>query len=55
MAQQLQNLQSKEEKAEAKTTFWERNQDKIIWGVIGIALTLFYYLLKSNGFPDFLN
>lgn len=34
--------------------FWERNQDKIIWGIIGIILMLFYYLLINNGFPKFL-
>ncbi len=35
-------------------TFWERNQDKIIWGIIGVVLMLFYYLLTHSGFPQFL-
>ena len=43
------------EKADAqKTTFWQRNQDKMVWGVIVIVLMLFYYLLTNNGFPKFL-
>jgi hypothetical protein len=54
MAQGLQNLKDKEEKAESETTFWQRNQDKIVWGIIGIGLMLFYYLLTHNGFPRFL-
>ena len=41
--------------ARARGTFWERNQDKATWGIIGIVLMLFYFLLKQNGFPDFLN
>lgn len=40
---------------EAAPTFWGRNQDKIIWGAVGIVLMLFYFLLKKNGFPDFLS
>lgn len=55
MAQGLQNLKDREEAAESKTTFWSRNQDKFIWGVIGLGLTLFYFLLKSAGFPAFLD
>jgi hypothetical protein len=55
MAQQIQNLKLREDKAESRTTFWQRNQDKFIWGIIGIGLMLFYFLLKQNGFPDFLN
>jgi len=38
-----------------RTTFWQRNQDKIVWGVVGIVLMLFYYLLTHNGFPNFLS
>jgi|SRR6185369_1427665 len=53
-------LERDEEKIEAllhlesRQTFWERNQDKIIWGVVGIVLMLFYFLLTHNGFPNFL-
>lgn len=42
------------QKAETKPTFWDRNQDKIIWGIVGIIVMLFYYLLTHNGFPNFL-
>lgn len=41
-------------KHDDESTFWQRNQDKITWGFVGIVLMLFYYLLKSAGFPDFL-
>ncbi len=40
---------------ETVPTFLERNQDKIVWGIVGIVLMLFYYLLTNNGFPNFLN
>jgi hypothetical protein len=59
MAQSIQTFQSreekKEEKAELQTTFWQRNEDKIIWSVVAIGLMLFYYLLTNNGFPHFLS
>jgi hypothetical protein len=42
------------QKKDEKPTFWERNQDKIIWGIVAIVLMLFYYLLTHNGFPDFI-
>ena len=51
----IKALEEEEAKRAKKTTFWERNQDKIIWGIIGIILMLFYFLLRQNGFPDFLN
>jgi hypothetical protein len=35
-------------------TFWQRNQDKIVWGVIVTGLMLFYFLLVHAGFPKFL-
>jgi hypothetical protein len=47
-------ITSIKEKDDKRTTFWQRNQDKIIWGVIGIVLMLFYYLLTHNGFPEFI-
>lgn len=48
-------LEREEKEAHSKSSFWERNQDKIVWGIVGIVLMLFYYLLTNNGFPDFLN
>ena len=48
-------LEKGEDAINRRTTFWQRNQDKITWGVIGVGLMLFYFLLKQNGFPDFLN
>lgn len=52
---EIELLQRRDEKLESRQSFWQRNQDKMVWGIIGIVLMLFYYLLKSNGFPDFLN
>jgi hypothetical protein len=54
-AKEIEVLQKRDEKLESRQSFWERNQDKIVWGCIGIVLMLFYYLLRNNGFPDFLN
>lgn len=51
---QLEVLEKTDESINRRTTFWQRNQDKFTWGIIGVALMLFYYLLKSAGFPDFL-
>lgn len=51
---QIENLTKSEDKINSRTTFWERNQDKIVWGVIGLIAMLFYYLLTNNGFPHFL-
>jgi hypothetical protein len=51
----IENLEKTEQAITGRTTFWQRNQDKIVWGVIGLVLTLFYYLLKNNGFPNFLS
>lgn len=51
----LNAIQKTNESNAQKTTFWQRNQDKFVWGIIGIGLMLFYFLLKQNGFPDFLN
>ena len=48
-------LEKGEDAINRRTTFWQRNQDKITWGVVGIVLMLFYYLLTNNGFPKFLN
>ena len=42
-------------KSDLLPTFWQRNQDKIVWGIVGVVLMLFYYLLINNGFPRFLN
>ena len=39
---------------EITPTFLERNQDKVVWGIVGVVLMLFYYLLTHNGFPAFL-
>jgi hypothetical protein len=47
-------LQRRDEKLESQQTFWQRNQDKIVWGVVIVILMLFYYLLTHNGFPPFL-
>lgn len=56
MSQGLQNLKDKEAKAESKTSFWQRNQDKIVWGIIGMGILLFYKLLVSaNIISNFLN
>ena len=52
---QLENLKEQEKAVLSKTTFWQRNQDKLVWGVVGLALMLFYYLLTHNGFPAFLS
>jgi hypothetical protein len=54
-AKEIDLLKKRDEKLESRQSFWERNQDKIVWGCIGIVLMLFYYLLRNNGFPDFLN
>lgn len=51
----LDALEKGEAAINSRTTFWQRNQDKITWGIVGIGLMLFYFLLKQNGFPDFLN
>jgi predicted phage tail protein len=48
-------LEKGEEEINRRTTFWQRNQDKIVWGIVGTFLMLFYYLLTNNGFPAFLN
>jgi len=52
---QIENLTKGEEAINRRTTFWQRNQDKAVWGVIAVGLMLFYYLLTNNGFPAFLN
>jgi hypothetical protein len=52
---QIIALEKGEEALNRRTTFWQRNQDKIVWGFIGVALMLFYFLLTHNGFPAFLN
>ena len=44
----------KEKVVDSRTTFWQRNQDKIIWAALATFLMLFYYLLTNNGFPNFL-
>lgn len=49
--QEIANLKT----TDAIPTFWDRNQDKFIWGIIGIALTLFYWLLTQNGVPKIFN
>jgi len=51
---ELEKMRDNELANARKTTFWERNQDKTVWGIVGIALMLFYYLLTNNGFPHFL-
>jgi hypothetical protein len=51
----LENLEKAEDVLINRTTFWQRNQDKFVWGIIGVGLMLFYYLLTNNGFPRFLN
>lgn len=51
----IENIIKQEQELLGRKSFWERNQDKIVWGVIGVGLMLFYYLLTNNGFPDFLN
>jgi hypothetical protein len=50
----IENLTKGEDAINRRTTFWQRNQDKIVWSVIVFALMLFYYLLTHNGFPQFL-
>ena len=49
------NLQKGEEAINRRTTFWQRNQDKIVWAVIGTGFMLLYFLLQKAGFPSFLN
>jgi len=51
----IDSLTKGEEALNRRTTFWQRNQDKITWGIVGIVLMLFYFLLTKNGFPAFLN
>ncbi len=51
---QLENLEKAEEVKNRRTTFWQRNQDKMVWGMVGVGLMLFYYLLTQSGFPAFL-
>jgi len=48
------SLGAMQKQNDSKTTFWERNQDKVVWGIIVIVLMLFYYLLTNNGFPEFI-
>jgi|GEM_PF-2529497 len=52
---QIENLQKSEDAINRRTTFWQRNQDKVVWGLIGLALMLFYYVLTHTGFPNFLS
>lgn len=49
------DIQTLLKREDSQTTFWQRNQDKIVWFVVGIGLMLFYYLLTHNGFPSFLS
>ena len=51
----LDLLESQQARLGNQTSFWQRNQDKLVWGVIVVGLMLFYFLLKNAGFPDFLN
>lgn len=51
---EIGQLKQGEEAINRRTTFWQRNQDKIVWASIGVGLMLFYYLLTHNGFPNFL-
>jgi uncharacterized protein HemX len=51
---QIATLQKSEDAINRRTTFWQRNQDKLIWGFIGVGLLLFYFLLTNAGFPHFL-
>jgi hypothetical protein len=51
----IDGILDKEKADSQKTTFWQRNQDKLVWGIVGVALMIFYYLLTNNGFPKFLN
>ncbi len=51
----IEAIIEKERSQDGKTTFWQRSQDKIAWGVIVLGLMLFYYLLQHAGFPNFLN
>lgn len=50
----LEALQKAEQASSATKTFWERNQDRIIWAAMAVGLMLFYFLLTNNGFPKFL-
>jgi len=52
---QIDNLKQGEDALNSRTTFWQRNQDKVVWGLIGLGLMLFYYLLTHTGFPNFLS
>src|SRR5687768_16542538 len=40
----IETLEKGEDAINRRTTFWQRNQDKIIWAVIGIFFMLFYFL-----------
>lgn len=51
---EIKSLKEGEDAINRRTTFWQRNQDKIVWGVVGVGLMLFYYLLTHAGFPNFL-
>ncbi len=52
LAASIQSLQKKDERDD---DFWRENRGKVMWGIIGIVLMLFYWLLTNNGFPNFLN
>lgn len=53
---QLENeIKDLRQTEQSKETFWKENRGKATWGLIGIVLMLFYYLLQHAGFPNFLN
>jgi len=59
LSQTIQMLHEREDKREAREAqredFWQENRSKFVWGLIGVLLMLFYWLLTNNGFPKFLN
>ncbi len=52
---EIKSLKEGEVAINRRTTFWQRNQDKIVWAVIGVGFMLLYFLLQHAGFPNFLN
>jgi hypothetical protein len=51
---EIAQLKQGEDAINRRTTFWQRNQDKMVWAIIGVGFMLLYFLLQHAGFPNFL-